>query len=358
MKIKHSGLWALLLSLPSLLGATSTIYTPSFRADKAEFAPLLEEDGYERDIRLYFIRDCVFKVYATFESSLTSGKSFQADDSDFIYTSGYPLITGRDYSGSYKSGQSITLRFFLPRGYCAERDNEVYITYRDGNYGGLGKTQNLASFFSFGKLHPHTWNPLKEPSPLSRNYLTANTYRFPESSGVQPYLLKHTGFAAEYESDDTNTVPLRKMGLAGFNHEGEQILPLNCAWSYLRLKNHLNDYAIGMPGYDQTSTWKDFAVTFVQENGYARIRLAEKFVVSIDGRYMKNYAERGANDVVTTSLYLPPLKAGESKIYEFTLHLEGLGECGYDSLECDFSVHKDHNPFGSSYTSDFALEVS
>jgi hypothetical protein len=72
---------------------------------------------------------------------------------------------------------------------------------------------------------------------------------------------------------------------------------------------------------------------------------------------MKKASERNSRDYLCHQLYLPPVKNNETKLFSFTLYIEGAGELGLDRFIWNFTIRKNKNYFGSFPNSDYAVEV-
>jgi hypothetical protein len=270
---------------------------------------------------------------------------------------GYIMVSPRQQSTALSPGQRMSLHWFYPSRYLLERNMvqlrvDVYEDPLTSDHVGV------ILHFPVAVFHPQNY-ACEGSGTLSHGYGYGMAFRYPSGSGHQPWTIEYQNCLSSYENPQQNALPLSNVRFRSSDYDGKKE-SLDYANAYLRLNADEEDFTIGNPKFDATSRWRIFPLVLgaSDEDSYASFRLRDTFAVSIDGREMKEASEKGDRDLLTNTLYLPPVKTGESKSFSFSLIVEETGEYQLDSFHYDFVVEKDKNFFGSVPNSDYGVEVS
>ena len=272
-------------------------------------------------------------------------------------TEGYVLISPQQQEISLIAGQSITLHWTYPSRYLLDRNS---IQLKVDVYGSRTSSDYLGVILGFpvSVFHPNDWS-FQNSGTLQRDPLFGCYFRYPDTAGMNAWSTDYQNCAGYYENPEQNAVPLAQACFRSRDYDG---LAQRFAFreAYLCLNNDEGDYQIGEVHYDAHSRWRIFPLVLgptLNNGSFSSFHLAEEYAVSIDGRTMKKASKKTERDILTHTLYLPPVKTGERKSFSFTLVVKGAGEVRQDSFHWAFAIDKDKNYFGSFPNSDYAVEV-
>jgi hypothetical protein len=350
----------LFLLLPFLSANSTNPRLDFFEIPSTFFEPIREDmSNLDRAMDVHVKKSCFLSFTIHLENTAIQGHLINpTGDPEVKNTSGYILVSPQQYERYYFPGDVVRLSWRYPKEYLLD-SNIVFVTitarfdFNDMN------PVNIDSGFPVRIFHPKTWD-LGIKGPCVRNGAMGWIYRYPSPASNECWTSEHKGFENEIENPGQNAVPLSSALLRSLDYDG---LPQRFSYqkAFLRLHEDDGTYTIGYPDHDAVEKWRDFPLELASAvnstNLYAAFRLADTYAVSPDGRYMKKASERNSRDYLCHQLYLPPVKNNETKLFSFTLYIEGAGELGLDRFIWNFTIRKNKNYFGSFPNSDYAVEV-
>jgi hypothetical protein len=205
-------------------------------------------------------------------------------------------------------------------------------------------------------VHPMAWK-LPSSAPLARPYPTEWRESFDGSPGNYPYTIFHEGFLAQFDNPSRGVLPLKNMKLRNRFCDGSYLF-FEASAITLKIKNHLSDFQVGEKKHDEKTEWFEIPLSFIPENNgsWGHLVLKDEVSVSMDERIMKKASQKGPHDFLTKNFYLPPVKNGEPKTYDFSILFANCGNQNLDSIEYDFSVFKSLNFLGSQTVSEWCVK--
>lgn len=355
----EAGLFFLLVPLLSNTFQTADPRYRYFRIPTQVIASLDEaKSNLSHSLTIVATHRCFLRFTMALTNSNLQDKLIDLSGDPLLKTSrGYILVSPRQQEHTLVAGQTMKLNWTYPARYLLENNYvelrvDVYEDEEATTYAGVLLGFALAVF------HPKDWS-IAGSGSFQRDLCYGMALRYPEYSGLNSWTTDYENCLAHFENPLHNALPLSSVRFRSRDYDG---LPhrLNYSKAYLRLNNDEGEYSIGEVQHNAVSRWRIFPLALIDSGDgfYASFRLQEAYAVSLDGRDMKKANEKTERDILTHTLFLPPVKTGEVKTYSFRLVVEKTGEYQWDSFHWDFTLDKDKNYFGSLPNSDYAVEVS
>jgi len=360
---KHLLEAGLLFFLAPLLSNAVPLDDPRFdyfRIPNQIVEPLNEsKSNLYQTLAIQAIHGCFLRFTVSVTNSNLTGKLIDnTGDPLQEVDQGFIMVSPHQQETSLIAGQMMTLHWVYPFRYLLETNK---VELRVHIYSSSSVSDFVTEIFSFSLsvFHPKDW-ALEGDGSIARPPVYGSFIRYPETIHNVAWVTEFQNCANTLENPVQNILPLAKARIRSCDYEG---LPRRFAFTKatLRLLADEGDYTIGESHFDATSRWRDFPLMLgpaADRSAFASFALAEDYAVSIDGRVMKKASEKTERDVLTRSLYLPPVKTGKLKTFAFSLLIEGAGEFGWDDFHWTISVEKDKNYFGTISNSDYGVEVS
>lgn len=248
-----------------------------------------------------------------------------------------------------------TLTFTIPRKMIMPKGNMFYIYNKEYNTD-MSSSTNFQTFFRLDVQSPITWD-LTAKGDL---YRTSTGYTGASIVGGKvyqsPYTIKHVGFEDEFINPEKNRIPLEDIQLGILNYKKELVAPIYRD-AYIRVTSYLDDFDIFPLKTDGYTSWREIPVEFEEcdNSELYRLRLRSDYAVTMDGRTMKELIHKNPRDMLTRDIYLPPVEAGDAKVFQFELNVIDTGPNQLDKWVYRFDVTKTENYIGSCISSTYCV---